>query len=66
MSSQQLWGTEMNTVGFMGLVDKLWILMQRIYMIITIVLIIIIVVNSVLLTGMAQERFRARNVRRNH
>lgn len=35
-----IWGTEMNTNGFMGVVDKIWILLNRISIILAIVMLI--------------------------
>lgn len=42
-----LWGTEMNSVGFMGFVDKLWILLNRIFIILVIITIILVIVLAI-------------------
>ena len=39
-----LWGTEMNTQGVMGFVDRVWILLNRIFILIIIIMIILIVI----------------------
>ena len=63
-SSQHVWGTEMNTQGFMGFVDKLWIFLQRMYMIMSVVLLVVLVINSLLLADTVQETYSARTRRR--
>jgi len=50
----------MNDKGVMEIIDKMWIFLQRVYMIIAIVTIILAVVNSVLLANDVQETYRFR------
>lgn len=38
------WGTEMNKEGFMGIVDKIWILLNRISTILLIIFIIVVII----------------------
>lgn len=48
MSGAVIWGTTMNREGFMGLVDKVWILMSRISAIILIITVIVALVTALL------------------
>lgn len=41
------WGTEMNNAGFMGFVDKVWILLNRIFVILVIITIILTIVLAI-------------------
>lgn len=48
MSGAVIWGTTMNREGFMGLVDKVWILMSRISAIILIITVVVAIVTALI------------------
>lgn len=48
MSGAVIWGTTMNRDGFMGFVDKVWILMSRISAIVLIVTVVVALVTALI------------------
>lgn len=65
-----IWGTKMNEKGFMGMVDKTWILMQRITTICFIVSIFLLVILIILIhiartyDALAREQFTTMSLNR--
>ena len=41
------WGTDMNTTGFMGFVDNLWVLLNRIFTIVFLIMILLVIVLAI-------------------
>ena len=41
------WGTQMNTSGVMGFVDKFWILLNRIFTILLIIMVVLVAIGII-------------------